>query len=67
MTSITLDTLDSLTASSARKSESSPSAASAQFKDPYNVAYFLGFVAVLSLPLLPAILTWTKVMGGYSF
>ena len=27
------------------------------FQDPYNVKYFFGFMAVLALPTLPAILT----------
>jgi hypothetical protein len=66
MTSITLDTLDSLVTPSPKSAPAAPTTSS-EFKDPYNVAYFLGFVAVLALPLLPAILTWTKVMGGYSF
>lgn len=64
MTSIALDTLDTYAAQVSTQSNASHSTT---FKDPYNIAYFLGFVAVLALPLLPAILTWTKVIGGYSF
>jgi hypothetical protein len=38
-----------------------------EFKEPYNVWYFLGFIASLAIPTLPAILTWIKVFNGYSF
>ncbi len=36
------------------------------FTEPYNIFYFLGFIAVLSIPTLPAILTWIRVFNGYS-
>ncbi len=61
MASIALDTLDRDIA------KTQHTATSTEFKDPYNFAYFLGLVSVLALPTLPAILTWIKVMGGYSF
>ncbi|MGR5205592.1 MULTISPECIES: hypothetical protein [Vibrio] len=35
-------------------------------KEPYNIFYFLGFVAVLLIPTLPATLTWIRVMNGYA-
>lgn len=34
------------------------------FQDPYNVKYFFGFIAVLSLPTLPAILTWVGMLSS---
>ena len=34
-----------------------------EFKEPYNVWYFLGFIAVLLIPTLPATLGWLKVFG----
>jgi hypothetical protein len=37
-----------------------------EFKEPYNVFYFLGFIAVLLIPTLPATLTWLRVMNGYA-
>ncbi|MDF4403751.1 hypothetical protein P3471_14340 [Vibrio parahaemolyticus] len=36
------------------------------FKEPYNIFYFLGFIAVLLIPTLPATLTWLRVMNGYA-
>lgn len=36
------------------------------FKEPYNVFYFLGFIAALLIPTLPALLTWIRVVNGYS-
>lgn len=36
------------------------------FKDPYNVFYFLGLLAVLGLPTLPAILTLIRIANGYA-
>ncbi|CAH7456876.1 conserved hypothetical protein [Vibrio chagasii] len=37
------------------------------FKDPFNVFYFLGFlVAFLMIPLLPATLTLIRVFNGYA-
>ncbi|MCG3729859.1 hypothetical protein [Vibrio cincinnatiensis] len=36
------------------------------FKEPYNVFYFLGFIAALLIPTLPALLTWIRVANGYS-
>lgn len=33
------------------------------FKDPFNILYLIGFVAVLLIPTLPATLTWLKVSG----
>lgn len=36
------------------------------FKEPYNIFYFLGFIAVLLIPTLPATLTWIRVMNGYA-
>ncbi|MDP2575558.1 hypothetical protein [Vibrio penaeicida] len=35
------------------------------YKDPYNFLYFLGFIAVLLIPTLPATLTWIRVFTGY--
>ncbi|CAM2880643.1 MULTISPECIES: hypothetical protein [Vibrio] len=35
------------------------------FKEPYNVLYFLGFIAALLIPTLPATLTWIRVFSGY--
>ncbi len=34
-------------------------------KDPYNIYYFLGFIALLLIPMIPAILTWYRVANGY--
>ena len=34
------------------------------FKDPYNVFYFIGFLLALLLPTLPATLTWIKIISG---
>ncbi len=33
------------------------------YKDPFNVAYFLGFVAVVLIPTLPATLTWIGMLS----
>ena len=30
------------------------------FKDPFNIAYFVGFLLVMMLPTLPATLSWLK-------
>ncbi len=35
------------------------------FKEPYNIFYFLGFLAVFLIPLTPAIVTWLRVFNGY--
>lgn len=37
-----------------------------EFKEPYNIFYFLGFIAALLIPTLPATLTWIRVMNGYA-
>jgi hypothetical protein len=37
-----------------------------EFKEPYNILYFLGFIAVLMIPTLPATLTWLRVFNGYA-
>lgn len=34
------------------------------YQDPYNVKYFLGFIAVLALPTLPAILTFVGMLSS---
>ncbi|MEI8671356.1 hypothetical protein P4S52_04520 [Vibrio sp. SA48] len=36
------------------------------FKEPYNVFYFLGLITVILIPTLPATLTWIRVFNGYS-
>ncbi|AIV06317.1 membrane protein [Vibrio harveyi] len=36
------------------------------FKEPYNIFYFFGFIAVLLIPTLPATLTWIRVLNGYA-
>ncbi|CAM4431476.1 hypothetical protein ACPV5L_06530 [Vibrio astriarenae] len=36
--------------------------AETDFKEPYNVFYFLGFVVALLIPTLPATLTWLSVL-----
>ncbi|KPL94143.1 hypothetical protein AN168_11395 [Vibrio splendidus] len=37
------------------------------FQDPFNVFYFLGFLAAfLAIPLLPATLTLIRVFNGYA-
>lgn len=37
------------------------------FQDPFNVFYFLGFLAAfLMIPLLPATLTLIRVFNGYA-
>jgi hypothetical protein len=33
------------------------------FKDPYSIRYFLGFLVVMLIPTLPATLTLLKVFG----
>ncbi len=33
------------------------------FKEPYNIFYFLGFIAVLLIPTLPATLTWLEILS----
>lgn len=33
------------------------------FKEPFNVAYFLGMVAVLLIPTLPATLMWIEIIN----
>ncbi|CZF80076.1 hypothetical protein GCE9029_01835 [Grimontia celer] len=35
----------------------------ANFKDPFNFAYFLGMIAVLLIPTLPATLTWIGMLS----
>lgn len=40
---------------------------SKNFKDPYNLGYFLAFVAVLAMPTLIATLTWVRVLGGWDW
>ena len=37
-----------------------------EFKAPYNVLYFLGFILALLVPTLPATLTWIRVVNGYA-
>jgi hypothetical protein len=37
-----------------------------EFKEPYNILYFLGLIAVLMIPTLPATLTWLRVFNGYA-
>ncbi|WP_284677110.1 hypothetical protein [Vibrio methylphosphonaticus] len=37
-----------------------------EFKEPYNIFYFLGFIAVLLIPTLPATLTLFRIMNGYA-
>ncbi|MDN3680553.1 hypothetical protein QWZ04_09480 [Vibrio tapetis subsp. quintayensis] len=34
-------------------------------QDPYNIFYFIGFIAVLLIPTLPATLTLFQVFNGY--
>jgi len=34
------------------------------FKDPYSMRYFLGFVLVMLIPTLPATLTLIKVLSN---
>ncbi len=36
------------------------------FKEPYNIFYFFGFIAALLIPTLPATLTWIRVLNGYA-
>ncbi len=36
--------------------------ASKEFKEPYNIYHFLGFLLVLLIPTLPASLTWIKIL-----
>ncbi|GMM88411.1 hypothetical protein QTO05_13785 [Vibrio fortis] len=37
------------------------------FKDPFNVFYFLGFLLTFAaIPLLPATLTLYRVFNGYA-
>ena len=36
------------------------------FKEPYNIFFFWGFIAVLLIPPLPATLTWIRVFNGYA-
>ncbi|MFT6926023.1 MAG: hypothetical protein ACJAZP_001617 [Psychromonas sp.] len=33
------------------------------FKDPYSIRYFLGFLVVILIPTLPATLALIKVLG----
>lgn len=40
--------------------------ANQEFKEPFNIYYFLGVVAVLLIPTLPATLTWIRVLNGYA-
>ncbi|WP_264082954.1 hypothetical protein [Neiella holothuriorum] len=40
---------------------------SENFKEPYNLGYFLAFLAVLALPTLVATLTWIRVLGGWDW
>jgi len=35
-----------------------------EFKEPFNLLYFLGIVLALLIPTLPATLTWIKVIYG---
>ncbi|SEG43610.1 hypothetical protein SAMN04488244_11425 [Vibrio hangzhouensis] len=37
-----------------------------EFKEPYNIFYFLGFIVALLIPTLPATLTWIRVLNGYA-
>ena len=37
---------------------------SEHFKDAYNIWYFLGFIAVLAMPTLPMLISWTRVIAG---
>lgn len=34
------------------------------FKEPYNIFYFLGFIAALLIPTLPASLTILKLIAA---
>ncbi|WP_170961611.1 hypothetical protein [Vibrio genomosp. F6] len=36
------------------------------FNEPYNIFYFLGLVAALLIPTLPATLTWIRIFNGYA-
>ncbi len=36
----------------------------ANYKDPFSFAYFLGLIAVILLPTLPATLTWIKMLSS---
>ncbi len=33
------------------------------FKEPFNLLHFLGLLAVLLIPTLPATLTWFKLLS----
>lgn len=33
------------------------------FKDPFNFGYLLGFLAVLTMPTLPAIIAWIQIFS----
>ncbi len=35
----------------------------ANFKEPFNALYLIGFLLVLLVPTLPATLQWLKVCG----
>ncbi len=35
----------------------------ANYKDPFNAVYFLGMVAVVLIPTLPATLTWIGMLS----
>ncbi|ABL99514.1 hypothetical protein SHAM105786_02890 [Shewanella amazonensis] len=35
----------------------------ANFKEPFNVWYLIGFLLVLLVPTLPASLSWLKLAG----
>ncbi|MHA2939951.1 hypothetical protein ACXJY6_16850 [Vibrio sp. RC27] len=37
-----------------------------EFKEPFNIFYFLGLLLVLLLPTLPATLTWLRVANGFA-
>lgn len=34
------------------------------FKEPYSLKYFIGFLLVLLIPTLPASLTWIGILFG---
>lgn len=35
------------------------------FKETYNIWYFLGFLAILAMPTLPMTITWSRVALGW--
>lgn len=40
--------------------------ANQEFKEPFNIYYFLGVLVMLSIAILPATLTWIRVLNGYA-